>query len=128
MFLRIIILLLSTLNAGYMAFDGARALLLGDYLRPQSGEYAGQLGPWADVVTAIGINPMGMFMKGLFLMLGLFGLLSVFFFIQNSRRGWKWLMAFSTLTLWNLMFGTMSSTIVILLLIIYRKRQLSKTA
>jgi len=46
-----------------MAFDGTRALIVGDYIRPQTGEYAGQLGPWAKLVRKIGIAPESTFMK-----------------------------------------------------------------
>jgi hypothetical protein len=33
------------LNGGWMAFDGGRALMLGDYVTPRTGQFAGQLGP-----------------------------------------------------------------------------------
>lgn len=47
---------LLTINACWMVFDGSRALLLGDYVTPAAGPYAGELGPWADVMRAIGID------------------------------------------------------------------------
>jgi hypothetical protein len=40
-----IVAALAALNGGWMTFDGARALIVGDYVTPSSGEYAGQLGP-----------------------------------------------------------------------------------
>jgi hypothetical protein len=39
------------------AYDGSRALIVGDYVTPKSGAYAGQLGPWAKLVAAVGIEP-----------------------------------------------------------------------
>lgn len=122
MILRIVIILLTLLNAGYMAFDGARALILGDYLRPQSGEYAGQLGPWATLVGSIGIDPMSTAMKSTFLLLGIYGLIAIAAFAFNPRRSWKLLFAFSTLTLWNLMFGTISSTLALVLLLVWKRK------
>ena len=120
MVLRIIIVLLSLLNAGYMVFDGARAFIKGDYLRPSSGEYAGQLGPWNKLVSAIGIDPMSSLMKSIFLITGVYGIIAVACFAFSPATGWKLLLVFSILTLWNLMFGTMSSILVIVLLLLWR--------
>lgn len=120
MVLKIIIILLSLLNAGYMAFDGARALMLGDYIRPTEGEYAGQLGPWTKVVNAIGIDPMSTLMKSLFLLIGIYGIIATLCFAFNVASGWKMLLAFCILSIWNLMFGTMSSVLVIVLLMVWK--------
>lgn len=113
---------MSLVHAGYMVFDGARALITGDYLRPQQGKYAGQLGPWAGVVENIGINPMSVFMKSIFLLVGLYGLVATGAFALNRKQGWLLLIIFSVASLWNMMFGTMSSIIVILLLVLYRNK------
>lgn len=50
-----VVLVLAFIEAGWMAFDGGRALVVGDYVTPRSGQYAGQLGPWAKVVSTVGI-------------------------------------------------------------------------
>jgi hypothetical protein len=73
--LKYLILFLAFLNAGYMAFDGTKALVTGDYIRPKTGEYAGQLGPWTKLVTKIGIDPMSTLMKSIFLVFGIAGLI-----------------------------------------------------
>ena len=39
------IVVLILFSAGWMFADGLRAFVVGDYLTPKSGEYAGQLGP-----------------------------------------------------------------------------------
>ena len=54
----------------FMTFDGLRALILGDYLTPTTGPYAGQLGPWSSVVSAVGIAPRSSTMKVLFVIFG----------------------------------------------------------
>jgi hypothetical protein len=36
--LKWIIVILSFVNAGYMFYDGTRAIIKGDYIRPKSGE------------------------------------------------------------------------------------------
>jgi hypothetical protein len=122
MILKIIIILLSLLNAGYMAFDGGRALITGDYIRPKNGEYAGQLGPWSKLVTAIGIDPMSGVMKSIFLILGIYGIIATLYFVFNTAAGWKMLLVFCILSIWNLMFGTMSCVLVILFLIMWKWR------
>ena len=43
----------------WMTLDGMRALVVGDYVTPRSGPYAGQLGPWHRPVAAVGIDPRG---------------------------------------------------------------------
>jgi hypothetical protein len=40
-----IIVLLVAFTAGWMLFDGTRALIVGDYVTPKTGKYAGRLGP-----------------------------------------------------------------------------------
>ena len=123
MIIRIIIILLSLLNAGYMAFDGCKALIQGDYIRPSEGEYAGQLGPWTKIVTPLGIDPMSTLMKSIFLVLGIYGLVAVAYFGFNRPGGWKMLLVFCILTLWNLMLGTMSSVVVIILLMVWKRKR-----
>jgi hypothetical protein len=55
--LRWAVVVLAVLEAGWMVFDGARALVVGDYVTPSSGEYAGKLGPWAGLASALGVEP-----------------------------------------------------------------------
>ncbi|MCD6063625.1 MAG: hypothetical protein K0R82_1536 [Flavipsychrobacter sp.] len=122
MIIRAIIILMSLLHAGYMVFDGLRAFITGDYIRPETGKYAGQLGPWTKVVEPLGIDPMSPGMKSIFVILGLFGLVATAAFTFKRPNGWTLLVIFCIATLWNMMFGTMSSILVLLLLIIYRFR------
>src|SRR5688572_12949035 len=60
---RWLVVALAGIESGWMVFDGARALVVGDYVTPQTGEYAGQLGPWAALISAIGIDPRSTAMK-----------------------------------------------------------------
>ena len=61
---------LCAVQGGYMVFDGVRALVVGSYITPRSGEHAGQLGPWARIVRAVGIDPESTAMKAAFVVLG----------------------------------------------------------
>ena len=62
-----IIVVLVLISGGGMAFDGARALVVGDYVTPKSGRYAGQLGTWARFARSVGIEPRSTLMKWIFI-------------------------------------------------------------
>ena len=55
--LRTAVILLAVLEAGWIAFDGARALVTGNYLKPRLGAYGGHLGEWTRVASALGAPP-----------------------------------------------------------------------
>lgn len=115
-----IVVFLAVLNFGYMVFDGSRALIKGDYIRPQSGTYAGQLGPWSKLVSKIGINPDSTTMKIIFLVWGLTGLFIAVCFILKLSWAANGLIVINVLSLWYLVPGTISSAIQIVLLLIKR--------
>jgi hypothetical protein len=108
-----------------MAFDGARAFLVGDYVTATSGMYAGQLGPWSKVVRAVGIEPRSYFMKAIFVIYGL----AWIFISERFAQGlsWTWLAMFIAAigTLWYLPFGTVSSLVQITLLILLKRSAVS---
>lgn len=120
MVIKWIIILLAVINFGYMTYDGAQALTSGDYIRPQEGEYAGQLGPWTNIVSAIGIEPESDTMKTIFIVWGVVGLIITAGFAINRSWGWKGLFIFNILSLWYLVMGTVSSAIQLVLLFIRR--------
>lgn len=116
--LKWIVILLAFLNAGYMAFDGTKALLTGDYIRPKTGEYAGQLGPWAKAVEKVGIDPLSTFMKSVFVFWGIAGLIIAVCYALNLPWSWKGMMIYNICSLWYLFMGTGSSILQIILLLI----------
>lgn len=118
MIIKWIIILMATLNFGFMVFDGSRALATGDYIRPRSGQHAGQLGPWAQVVEKVGINPESTPMKVIFVIWGIVGLYITVGFIQDKPWAWKAMLAVNIASLWYAMIGTFSSVIQIALLVI----------
>jgi len=113
-----IIVFLAVMNFGFMTFDGSRALIKGDYIRPQSGEHAGQLGLWSRLVKSIGINPESTTMKSIFLVWGLAGLIITICYILNISWARNGLIVMNILSLWYLVPGTISSVIQIILLLI----------
>lgn len=109
-------------QAGWMAFDGGRALIVGDYVTPSRGEYAGQLGPWSRLVSGVGIEPRGTPMKVIFLTYGLVWLLVGAAFMLGTSWAWWAMFALAIGALWYLPFGTLLSLIQIALLLVLRTR------
>ena len=107
---------LALLEAGWLAFDGARALLVGDYFTPSSGPYAGQLGPWAKVVVAIGLEPRSTLVRAMHLGLGAGWLAVLACYVRRIRWAWSGMLACAVLGLWYLPFGTLLSLAQVVLL------------
>jgi len=118
--LRWIVIILAVLNFGFMTVDGSRALIVGDYFRPETGEYAGQLGPWTTIVSVIGINPESALMKSIFIAWGTLGLILTVSFAMRVRRADNALLFFNLASFWYLVAGTLSSSLQVILLLILR--------
>jgi len=74
----------------WMAFDGFRAMLMGDYVTPQTGRYAGQLGPWAALLRAVRVDPLSWPVKAAHIAVGLLGMIAAAFLrhaVAYYRRG-----------------------------------------
>ena len=103
-------------TGGWMAFDGAHALIRGDFVTPRSGEYAGQLGPWAHIPRAAGLDPrsIGIRLGFLFFGLGYLAALAAFLFRLPGAR--PLLLSFAMVALLYLPFGTITSLILLAVL------------
>ncbi len=114
--------------AGWFAFEGGRALAVGDYITPKSGKYAGQLGPWSKVVSAVGIEPRSTLMKSIFLVYGVIWIgITVCFILNLHWASWAMLIAAAG-SLWYLPFGTLLGIVQIILLLLPPLRSLSTVA
>ena len=114
------VLLVST--AGWMLFDGTRALIIGDYVTPQTGEYAGQLGPWSNLVQAVGIEPRSILMKLIFVTQGLGSLTLVTGYIFHKSWAKNALLIVALLGLWYLPIGTLINLLALSLLLLTRRK------
>jgi hypothetical protein len=114
-------LLLAAVIGGWLLFDGMRAFLTGSYTTPSSGEHAGQLGPWARVVAAIGMDPNGVVMRGVHVLLGAVWLAAGWSEFRGQPRASRWLLAAAVLTLWYLPVGTAAAVLVIGLVVLRRR-------
>jgi len=115
-----IIVVLVAFTAGWMLFDGTRALITGDYVTPTSGEYAGQLGPWSNLVKAVGIEPRSTLMKFIFVGYGLAALVVAVCFALGLSWARAAAIVVCILGLWYLPFGTLTNVIALTLLLIGR--------
>ncbi len=117
-----IVLTLAFIEGGWLAFDGGRALVVGDYITPSSGPFAGQLGPWSKVVSAVGIEPRSTLMKLIHLGLGLMWLGVMVCFALGISWAWAGMLVCAILGLWYLPLGTVLSALQIMLLLLPQLR------
>jgi hypothetical protein len=117
-------ILMIAATAGWMFFDGAHALITGTYVILQTGEFTGQLGPWANLVQSIGIDPNSIWLKLIFIMQGLGTLTVVVNFILNKPWAWTGLLIAMLLGLWYLPFGTLINLLALILLLLTRRNNM----
>ncbi len=113
-----VVIAFALLVGGWLAFDGAHALSTGDYVTPSSGPHEGQLGPWSQFVSAIGIEPRSGMMKAIHLGLGVVWLGVTLCFALRKPWAWKGMLACAILALWYLPFGTLLGIAQIVLLLL----------
>jgi hypothetical protein len=114
--LRWIVILLALQQAGWMALDGARSLIVGDYFTPRHGPHAGQLGAWSKLVSRVGINPRSTHMKSFFAAYGAAWLIVIVCFVLGLPWARRAMLVAAVGSLWFFPFGTLSSGIQIVLL------------
>jgi hypothetical protein len=119
-----ICLLLIAATAGWMIFDGSRALMAGEYVTPESGEFAGQLGPWANLVQVVGIDPHSLLMKLIFIIEGLATLTVVVCYLLNKSWARMGLFVVMILGLWYLPIGTLTNLTALILLLLTRRKDM----
>lgn len=107
--------------AGWMIYDGTHALIFGNYITPQNGDYAGQLGPWEILVQMVGIDPYSIWMKLIFVFQGLITLTVIVLFLLNKPHAWTGLLIVMLLGMWYLPFGTLINLIALMLLLLTRR-------
>jgi hypothetical protein len=114
-----VVAMLLTFVGSWMTFDGARALIVSDYITPSSGEYAGRLGPWSHLVERIGIPARSTAMKTAFIVIGLVHLAAATLLVLNTggAPGWFALVA-SLIGLWYLPFGTVADGIALAIILL----------
>jgi hypothetical protein len=106
------------INAAWMLFDGSRALVVGDYITPH-GERAGELGPWARVVRAVGLDPRSTGVKLAIAILGLITLVTAVGYASNAP-GSRWgLVAGALACIWYAPTGTIAGVLAIAIVVVH---------
>jgi hypothetical protein len=111
---------LAAMDAAWMTLDGTKALATGDYTT-----VGGKLGPWANLVSAVGIEPRGMGMKVFFVAYGVCWLAAVVVYLLRPRIGRPLMVVAAAGSLWGLVFGTISSVLQLVLLALGRRARLA---
>jgi hypothetical protein len=96
-----------------MIFDGMHRLLTGSY-------FGGWLGPWAALVSVVGISPGSM--APVFVVLGALWLVAGIALLCRTRWSTGMLIAVSVISLAYLVFGTVLSLIALAIILMHRKR------
>jgi hypothetical protein len=120
--LRIAILACVLIEAGWMAFDGTRALVVGELITPRDGPHRGELGPWRHIVARLGINPSGTLMKVIFSVYGWTWLILAVAFALGAGWSWVAMVVAAAGALWFLPIGTVLSVVQLVLLVLLRAR------
>jgi len=104
-------------TGGWMVFDGVRALVVGDFVTPKQGDYAGRLGPWANIVSAVGLEPRSTVVKLIFVGYGSCYLAALGAFLLDVPGSWWALLITALAGLWYLPVGTVANLVVVALLV-----------
>lgn len=119
---RVAVLVLAIFEAGWLAFDGTRALIVGDFITPSSGPYAGELGPWRHLAVAAGLDPRGTPVKLIFAVYGWVWLTVCIAFVGGAPWSWYAMLIAAAGSVWFLPIGTLCSAVQIVLLVALRER------
>ncbi|MBW3582204.1 MAG: hypothetical protein KY455_03800 [Euryarchaeota archaeon] len=113
---RRVVVALAVVVSSWWVFDGGRALILGAYVTPQRGPYEGRLGPWADLVESLGIDPHAVGLKLFFVVVGAVWFVTALAYVLRPWL-WRWLILFAVLSLWYLPVGTVAGLVQLALLV-----------
>lgn len=112
---RAILVSIGLVVGGWMTFDGVRALVIGDFVTPSSGDYAGQLGPWASLLSGLGVDPRSLGAKALHVACGGLWLAAAAACLRSRRPPRGLLAAAALASLWYLPFGTIGGVVALIL-------------
>jgi hypothetical protein len=119
--LRVSLVLIALLEAGWIAFDGAQALRSGEYLKPRLGTYGGRVGEWTRVASALGAPARSARAKWALVGYGLAWLGAIVAFARGAGWSWWLLFVFAGGALWYSSLAVPISLAQMLLLIAVRR-------
>ncbi len=107
---------LAVVLGAWMTFDGVHAFVRGDYVTPRSGEHAGELGPWARAVSAVGVDPRSTLIRAVHVALGIAWLVAAAGVLTRAAWASPATVACAVASLWYLPSGTLIGAVELLLL------------
>ena len=119
--LRSTIVLIAVLEAGWIAFDGARALATGEYLTPRIGSYGGHLGEWTRVASTLGAPPRSAAARKALLGYGIVWLLVACAYAREAGGAWWGMFVLAAGALWYSILAVPLSLAQMLLLVAARR-------
>lgn len=111
-FLKYALLAIGILQGAFMLADGIHVITTGSYI-------GGQVGPWAVIVRAVGLNVYSM--GPAFVVLGSLWLLGSIFLLVRPGKGLLLLTIMATVTLFYAIFGTVLSVIALAIVVSHRR-------
>lgn len=105
---------MALLMGTWLLVDGARALFTGHYTTPRTGPYAGQLGPWANGLRAVGIDPYHLAVRVAHVLIGFCWLLSAAALWAHAPQAQILLLSSAVLSLWYAPLGTIAGVVIAL--------------
>lgn len=117
--LKYALLVIGILQGLFMLTDGIHVIMTGSYI-------SGQVGPWAVIVRAVGVNVYGM--GPVFLVLGSLWLFGSILLLVRPGKGLMLLAITATVTLFYAVFGTLLSIIALAIIVLNRRTLREKRA
>ena len=108
---------LALMIGGWAVFDGLHAFTTGNYVTPRTGAHAGRLGPWADLLRVLGLDPLSAGVKTFFLALGAAWLGAAIGFALGAAWARPALLVVAVASLWYAPVGTLTALVELLLLL-----------
>ena len=119
--LRFLILLLATLEAGWIAFDGAHALATGRYLRPRIGSFRAGTGSWTQVASALGVPARTSKAKWALIGFGAGWLILIVAYARGAAAAWWGMLIAALAATWYSVLAVPISLLLALLLVAARR-------
>ena len=119
--IRTVVIVLAIVQAGFIAFDGARALRTGAYLTPRLGDYGGRLGEWTRVASTLGAPPRSRAAKWALVGYGAAWLCAAIAFANRAGGAWWAMFVFAAGALWYSSLGVPLCLAQMLLLVAARR-------
>lgn len=111
-----VVVALAISNGTWMTFDGTRALATGQYVTPTSGDYKGQLWPWAQLLSKVRIEPLWPAVRFLIALFGIALVSAAVAYSQGQVWAWTALVILSAVGLFYFPFGTAIHSILLIIL------------